>query len=146
MEVSGWSRRRNHTHWRENVLNVILCFFPHIFCFVFSRFSFCPLLSQVPLLISGRGQSVALLVEAYIYNKEEEENMRALLAFASCWCSLVLELPAVGSFTLTVLHTSNINGRFGGFTPTGDVCPEKNAKTCVGGVARQLHLVSKTIA
>lgn len=50
---------------------------------------------------------------------------------------------AAADFTMTVLHTNDVHGRFEEITPDGTRCPQTSAEKgrCVGGIPRQKTLV-----
>lgn len=71
--------------------------------------------------------------------------------FAACSLIVVVVALSVGpgaaqgadvdAFTLTVLHTNDVHSHFVQTDPYGSRCKAGREKRCVGGVARQHHMV-----
>lgn len=71
------------------------------------------------------------------------------MAAPVCWLLVAAALGVVNAegadFTMTVLHTNDVHGRFEEIRPDGTSCPKADAEKglCVGGIARQKTLVDE---
>ncbi|CAN7987986.1 unnamed protein product [Ixodes hexagonus] len=66
-----------------------------------------------------------------------------LLLFCAVAAAFGAVVAGSAEFTVTVLHTNDVHGRFEEITPDGTRCPKTSAEKglCVGGIARQKKLV-----